>query len=99
MIVLFALGVMSLSGRRRRGPDLRPETCYPRGEALTTPFAVLLIGIGIWVAAAAGSVAWAEPRADARRELDPARARMMHAAGARLPMKARPMRAERSCSR
>ena len=76
MIVLFALGVMSLTWMAVVAGLIFAQKVLPRGESLTRPFAVLLIGIGIWVAAAPGSVPGLtlpnSPGADR------ARARMMH---------------------
>ena len=75
MIVLFALGVMSLTWMAVVAGLIFAQKVLPLGE-LTKPFAVLLIGIGIWVAAAPGSVPGLtlpnSPGADR------ARARMMH---------------------
>src|SRR4051794_19363973 len=76
MVVLFALGVMSLTWMAVVAGLIFAQKVLPRGESLTRPFAVLLIGIGIWVAAAPGSVPGLtlpnSPGADR------ARARMMH---------------------
>jgi hypothetical protein len=88
MVVLFALGVMSLTWMAVVAGLIFAQKVLPRGESLTKPFAVLLIGIGIWVAAAPGSVPGltlpTSPGADR------ARARMMHMEPG-MPMKARPM--------
>ena len=88
MIVLFALGVMSLTWMAVVAGLIFAQKVLPYGEALTKPFAILLIGIGIWVAAAPGSVPGltlpTSPGADR------ARARMMHMEPG-MPMKARPM--------
>src|SRR5581483_515549 len=76
MIVLFALGVMSLTWMAVVAGLIFAQKVLPRGELLTRVFAVALIGAGIWVAASPGSVPGLtlpdSPGADR------ARARMMH---------------------
>jgi predicted metal-binding membrane protein len=56
MIVLFALGVMSLTWMAAVAGLIFVQKVLPRGEQLTRVFAVVLVAAGIWVAAAPGSV-------------------------------------------
>jgi predicted metal-binding membrane protein len=56
MIVLFALGVMSLVWMAVVAALIFAEKVLPYGDRLTRPIAVLLVGVGIWVAAAPSSV-------------------------------------------
>jgi cytochrome c biogenesis protein CcdA len=56
MIVLFALGVMSLFWMALVAAVIFVQKVIPWGERLTTAFAVALVALGIWVAAAPGSV-------------------------------------------
>lgn len=76
MILLFALGVMSLTWMAIVAGLIFAQKVLPRGEALTRVFAVLFVASGIWVAFAPGSVPGLTlPNSDAA---DRARARMMH---------------------
>ena len=56
MLGLFALGVMSLFWMAVIGAVIFAEKLAPRGERLARVFAVCLVGLGIWVAAAPASV-------------------------------------------
>ncbi len=76
MLVLFALGVMSLTWMAIVAALIFAQKVLPYGEAMTRMFAVLFVGAGIWVASAPGSVPGLTlPNSDAA---DRARARMMH---------------------
>ena len=84
MVVLFALGVMSLTWMAIVAALIFAEKVLPRGDVLTRVFAVLFVGVGIWVASAPGSVpGLIQPNSGAA---DRARARMMHMQPA-MPMK------------
>jgi predicted metal-binding membrane protein len=56
MIVLFALGVMSLFWMALVAAVIFVQKIVPWGERFTTALAVALVALGIWVAAAPGSV-------------------------------------------
>jgi predicted metal-binding membrane protein len=56
MVVLFALGVMSLFWMALVAGVIFVQKLAPRAERLAPAFAVLLVALGIWVAAAPGSV-------------------------------------------
>ena len=56
MIVLFALGVMSLTWMAVVAVLILAQKLLPGGERLTRVFAVLFLAAGIWVASAPGSV-------------------------------------------
>jgi predicted metal-binding membrane protein len=56
MLVLFALGVMSLFWMAVVAGVIFAEKVLPFGQRLTRPLALLLVALGIWVAAAPGSV-------------------------------------------
>ncbi len=56
MVVLFALGVMSLTWMGAVAGLIFAQKVFPKGEHLTRVFAVAFIAIGIWVASAPGSV-------------------------------------------
>jgi len=56
MVVLFALGVMSLVWMAIVAAIIFAEKVLPRGPGLTRVFAVALVVLGIWVAASPGSV-------------------------------------------
>ena len=76
MVVLFALGVMSLTWMAIVAAVIFAEKVLPRGEALTRVFAVCFVGVGIWVASAPGSVpGLTQPNSGGA---DRVRARMMH---------------------
>jgi predicted metal-binding membrane protein len=76
MVVLFALGVMSLTWMAVVAGLIFAQKVVPKGEYLTRVFAVLFVAAGIWVAAAPGSVPGLTlPSSDAA---DQARMRMMH---------------------
>ena len=75
MIVLFALGVMSLTWMAVVAALIFAQKLLPRGELLTRVFAVAFVAAGIWVASAPGSVPGLTlPNSDAA---DRARMRMM----------------------
>ncbi len=56
MVALFALGVMSLFWMAVVGAMIFAEKLAPHGERLTRVFAVALVALGVWVAAAPSSV-------------------------------------------
>jgi predicted metal-binding membrane protein len=56
MLVLFAVGVMSLTWMVIVAAVIFAEKVLPLGDRLTTVFAVALVGLGIWIAVAPGSV-------------------------------------------
>jgi predicted metal-binding membrane protein len=56
MVVLFALGVMSLTWMAVVAALIFAQKVLPAGERLTRAFAVAFAAAGIWVAAAPGSV-------------------------------------------
>lgn len=56
MVVLFALGVMSLVWMAVVAVIIFAEKVLPHGDRLTRPIAVLLVALGIWVAVAPGTV-------------------------------------------
>jgi predicted metal-binding membrane protein len=90
MLALFALGVMSLFWMAVLAAVIFVEKLAPRGEQLTRVFAVCLVGLGVWVAAAPASVpGLVEPSSPGAHA---ARMRMMHTApeqpGGRMPMRA-----------
>ena len=76
MVVLFALGVMSLTWMAVVAGLIAAQKVLPKGEYLTRVFAVAFVAVGIWVAAAPGSVpGLTVPNSNAA---DQARMRMMH---------------------
>ncbi len=76
MVILFALGVMSLTWMAVVAVLIFAQKILPRGELLTRVFAVGLVAVAIWVAAAPGSVpGLIQPNSPAA---DNARMRMMH---------------------
>jgi predicted metal-binding membrane protein len=76
MIVLFALGVMSLTWMAIVAALIFAQKVLPKGEHLARVFAVAFVAVGIWVAAAPGTVPGLTlPNSDAA---DKARMRMMH---------------------
>jgi predicted metal-binding membrane protein len=75
MIVLFALGVMSLFWMGLVAAVIFVQKLAPAAERLTPVVAVLLVGLGIWIASAPGSVpGLTQPDSPAA---DQARMRMM----------------------
>jgi predicted metal-binding membrane protein len=56
MLVLFALGIMSLVWMAVLAAVIFAEKVLPYGDRLTRPIAVVLVALGIWVAVAPGSV-------------------------------------------
>ena len=56
MIVLFALGVMSLTWMAVVGALIFAQKVLPAGQQLTKAFAVAFVAAGVWVASAPGSV-------------------------------------------
>jgi predicted metal-binding membrane protein len=76
MIVLFAVGVMSLFWMALVAAVVFVQKLAPRADRVTPAFAVALVGFGIWVAAAPASVpGLVQPNSDAAQR---ARMRMMH---------------------
>lgn len=75
MVVLFALGVMSLLWMAVVAALVFAQKLIPRGEQLPRVFAVAFVAVGIWVASAPGSVpGLTQPNSDAAER---ARMRMM----------------------
>jgi len=56
MVVLFAVGVMSLAWMVVVAALIFAEKVLPLGERLAAAFAVALVALGVWVAVAPGSV-------------------------------------------
>jgi predicted metal-binding membrane protein len=56
MLVLFAVGVMSLFWMLLIAASVLAEKVLPGGERLSVVLAVALLALGVWVAVAAGSV-------------------------------------------
>jgi predicted metal-binding membrane protein len=56
MLVLFAVGVMSLTWMVIVAAVIFAEKVLPVGERLAVVFALALVGLGIWIAVAPGSV-------------------------------------------
>jgi len=56
MLVLFAVGVMSLFWMAIVAAAIFAEKVLPRGPALSRLVALALVILGVWVAAAPGSV-------------------------------------------
>ena len=56
MLILFALGVMSLVWMAVVAGVIFAEKAFPAGWRLTRPLAVVFVAIGIWVMAAPASV-------------------------------------------
>jgi hypothetical protein len=56
MIVLFALGVMSLTWMAVVAALIFVQKVLPKGEQLTKVFAVAFVAAGVWVASAPASV-------------------------------------------
>jgi predicted metal-binding membrane protein len=56
MLALFALGVMSLVWMAVVAVAILVEKALPGGETFARVFAVVLVALGIWVAASPGSV-------------------------------------------
>ena len=56
MVVLFALGVMSLFWMAVVAAGIFVQKIVPRGELFTRVFAVALVALGVWVAAAPATV-------------------------------------------
>jgi predicted metal-binding membrane protein len=84
MIVLFAVGVMSLFWMALVAGVIFVQKLSPWAVRLTPAVAVLLVGLGIWIAAAPGSVpGLTQPNSAAA---DQARIRMMHMSPSEQPM-------------
>jgi predicted metal-binding membrane protein len=82
MVVLFALGVMSLTWMAVVAALILAQKVLPRGEQLTKVFAVAFVAVGIWVASAPGSVpGLTQPNSDAA---DRARMRMHMSPGSEM---------------
>jgi predicted metal-binding membrane protein len=76
MVVLFALGVMSLTWMAVVAALIFAQKVIPKGEHLPKVFAIAFIGVGIWVASAPDTVPGLTlPNSD---QADRARMRMMH---------------------
>ena len=76
MLVLFALGVMSLTWMAVVAALVFVQKVLPGGEATTRLFAVGFVAAGVWIAASPGSVpGLVEPDSGAARR---ASDRMMH---------------------
>jgi predicted metal-binding membrane protein len=76
MVVLFALGVMSLTWMVVVATLIFAQKVLPRGERLTKVFAIAFVAAGVWIASAPGSVPGLTlPDSGAA---DRARLRMMH---------------------
>ena len=58
MLALFAVGVMSIAWMVIIAAAIFVEKVLPRGERLTQPLGLLLLGLAIWVAVSPGSVPW-----------------------------------------
>ena len=56
MLALFALGAMSLLWMAVVAAAILVEKALPGGERVARGLAVLLVGVGIWVAASPASV-------------------------------------------
>ena len=56
MVVLFALGVMSILWMAVVAALIFAQKLLPRGEMLARIFAVAFVSAGIWIAAAPGTV-------------------------------------------
>ena len=85
MLALFALGVMSLFWMAVVAAVILAEKLAPAGDRLTRLFAVALIALGVWVAAAPASVpGLVEPNSHGA---DLARMKMMHMKPTPMPMK------------
>jgi predicted metal-binding membrane protein len=95
MLALFALGIMSLFWMAVVAAVIFAEKLVPRGQRLPAVFATLLVGLGVWVASAPGSVpGLVEPNSDGAQR---ARMRMMNMQsekarmGGMTPAKGKPM--------
>jgi hypothetical protein len=76
MVVLVALGVMSLTWMAVVATLVFAQKVLPAGERLTKAFAVAFVAAGVWIASAPGSVPGLTlPDSGAA---DRARMRMMH---------------------
>jgi len=76
MIVLFALGVMSIAWMAVVAALVFAQKVLPYGERLVWVFAVAFVAVGVWIAAAPGTVpGLTQPNSPAA---DEARMRMMH---------------------
>jgi predicted metal-binding membrane protein len=95
MLALFALGIMSLFWMAVVAAVIFAEKLVPRGQRLPAVFATLLVGLGVWVASAPGSVpGLVEPNSDGAQRartrmmnMQPEKARM----GGMTPAKGKPM--------
>jgi predicted metal-binding membrane protein len=58
MLALFAVGVMSIAWMVIIAAVIFVEKVLPRGERLTMPLGLLLLGLAVWVAVSPGSVPW-----------------------------------------
>ncbi len=76
MVVLFGLGVMSIAWMAVVAALIFAQKILPSGQHLTRVFAVAFVAVGVWIAAAPGSVpGLTQPDSPAA---DQARMRMMH---------------------
>ena len=58
MLALFAVGVMSIAWMVIIAAAIFVEKVLPRGDRLTMPLGLLLLGLAIWVAVSPGGVPW-----------------------------------------
>jgi predicted metal-binding membrane protein len=76
MVILFALGVMSLVWMGVVAGLIFVQKVAPHGDRLSRPFAVAFVAVGIWIASASSTVpGLTQPNSPAA---DQARMRMMH---------------------
>jgi predicted metal-binding membrane protein len=64
MVILFALGVMSLLWMAAVAVVIFVQKVLPGGQRLAAPFAVALVSLGLWVAAAPERVPGLTPPSD-----------------------------------
>jgi predicted metal-binding membrane protein len=84
MVVLFAVGVMSLFWMAAVAGVIFVQKLAPRADRWTPALTVVLVGLGIWIASAPGSVpGLTEPNSSAAER---ARMRMMHMSPSEKPM-------------
>ena len=87
MVVLFALGVMSLLWMAVVAALIFAQKVLPLGNRLTSAFAVAFVAGGIWIASAPGSVpGLIQPNSPAADQ-----ARMMHTPSGMQPMRPKQM--------
>jgi predicted metal-binding membrane protein len=98
MIVLFALGVMSLTWMAVVAALIFAQKVLPGGEQLTKAFAIAFVAAGVWIASAPGSVpgltlpdSGAADRARMRMMHEPSPAQMNRMQQSKPPMTTAPM--------